>query len=66
MTVTSNFIEDMVASREPVCIFLKSGIKLNGVITKHDASGVILALDGLEQAIMADVIATVMQVNVGE
>ena len=50
---------------EPLTVFLKNGVKLNGTITELLRDGAILTRDGASQLIFAHAVATVMPQNAG-
>ena len=61
MKLYQTFLKHLLG--ESVMVFLKSGVKLSGVITWTDDVCLTLARDGITQLVMTHAIATIMPHN---
>jgi len=58
------FIEDIIQSEVPIVLFLKNGIKLNGLITEQNEAYLLLSGQGTIQLVFMGAIATIMPVPI--
>lgn len=60
---TNDFLDKVCAHKMGVTVFLMCGIKLQGVITAHDETGILLRRDSHTQLIYKHAISTIMPVE---
>jgi host factor-I protein len=53
------FLDHLLQKRVPVTLFLVNGVKLQGIVTGHDAFCIMLARDGQSQAVYKQAISTI-------
>ena len=60
---TNDFLDKVCRDKIAVTVFLMCGVKLQGVITAHDETGVLLRRDAHTQLIYKHAISTIMPVE---
>ena len=63
---TNDFLDKVCNDKIAVTVFLMCGVKLQGVITAHDETGVLLRRDAHTQLIYKHAISTIMPVEASD
>ena len=53
------FLDHLLQKRVPVTLFLVNGVKLQGIVSGHDAFCILLSRDGQSQAVYKQAISTI-------
>ena len=60
---TNDFLDKICEGKGTVTVFLMCGVKLQGVITAHDETGILLRRESHTQLIYKHAISTIMPVE---
>ena len=62
-SLQDTFLEHVREQKTPLMIFLRNGVKMEGVVVSFDNFSIMLARDGLSQLIYKYAISTIMPVS---
>jgi host factor-I protein len=62
-SLQDTFLEHVREQKTPLMIFLRNGVKMEGVVVSFDKFSIMLARDGLSQLIYKYAISTIMPVS---
>lgn len=58
--VQDDFLNEIKDNKDAVTVFLINGVKLQGIITRHDAESLLLRRDGHTQLVYKHAVSTIM------
>ncbi len=58
--VQNDFLDEIKEQKDAVTVFLINGVKLQGIITRHDDESLLLRRDGHTQLVYKHAVSTIM------